>query len=177
MIAAQLRNKVAKMETQPHMAWGIAYASMMYIMGNGAWINHLARKKQWLGWLIWLAAGALVLVLGALIEIRLSGYESGLWQRLTSVDRENHWIVLVLFALMSVPGAASVILKQEANWTRIALVIPAIVVFIPVGMQLGTPPGNNILAGLGLTLVVCGMLLIWQFMLDRDESSQQEKPV
>jgi len=163
------------MEAQPqHMAWGIAYASMMYVIGNGVWVNHLARKKQWLGWLMWLAAGILMIVCGALIESRLTVSESGIWQYLTGVDKENHWIVLVLFALMSVPGAASIILKQEANWTRMALVIPAIVVFIPVGMQLGN--GNsNIVAGLGLTLVVCAMLLIWQFMLDRDESSQQEK--
>jgi hypothetical protein len=166
------------MEAQPqHIAWGIAYASMMYVIGNGVWVNHLARKKQWLGWLMWLAAGLLLIVLGASIEVRLSGTASGLWQQLTSVDKENHWIVLVLFALMSVPGAASVILKQEANWTRIALIIPAIVVFIPVGMQLGAPSGKNIMAGLGLTLAVCAMLLIWQFMLDRDEPSQQEKPV
>jgi len=166
------------MEAQPqHIAWGIAYASMMYVIGNGVWVNHLARKKQWLGWLMWLAAGLLLIVLGASIEVRLSGTTSGLWQQLTSVDKENHWIVLVLFALMSVPGAASVILKQEANWTRIALIIPAIVVFIPVGMQLGVPSGKNIMAGLGLTLAVCAMLLIWQFMLDRDEPSQQEKPV
>jgi len=165
------------MEAQPqHIAWGIAYASMMYVIGNGVWVNHLARKKQWLGWLMWLAAGLLVIILAASIEVRLSGAASGIWQQLTSVDKENHWIVLVLFALMSVPGAASVILKQEANWTRIALIIPAIVVFIPVGMQLGAPSGNNIMAGLGLTLAVCAMLLIWQFMLDRDESSQQEKP-
>jgi len=177
MIAAQLRNKAAKMETQPHMAWGIAYASMMYVIGNGVWINHLARRKQWLGWLMWLATGVLLIVFGALIEIRLSGTTSGIWQQLTGVDKENHWIVLVLFALMSVPGAASVILKQAAHWTRMALIIPAIVVFIPVGMQLGAPSGNNIAAGLGLALVICAMLLIWQLMLDKDESSQQEKTV
>jgi len=166
------------MEAQPqHIAWGIAYASMMYVIGNGAWINHLARKKQWLGWLMWISAGLLVIVIGALIEIRLSGSESGFWQQLTGVDKENHWIVLVLFALMSVPGAASVILKQKAHWTRMALIIPAIIVFIPVGMQLGAPSGSNIAAGLGLALIICAMLLIWQLMLDKDESSQQEKLV
>jgi len=165
------------MEAQPqHMAWGIAYASMMYIIGNGVWVNHLARKKQWLGWLMWLTAGLLVIIFGALIEIRLSGAASGIWQRLTDVDKENHWIVLVLFALMSVPGAASVILKQTVHWTRMALIIPAIVVFIPVGMQLGAPSGSNIAAGLGLTLTICAMLLVWQFMLDRTEPAQQEKP-
>jgi len=177
MIAILFRNKVANMEAQSqHLAWGIAYASMMYVIGNGIWVNHLARKKQWLGWLMWFAAGVLVIIFGALIDIRLSGAESTIWQELTSVDKENHWIVLVLFALMSVPGAASVILKQTAHWTRMALIIPAIAVFIPVGMQLGTAE-PNIPAGLGLALIICAMLLIWQFMLDRDESSQQEKPV
>jgi len=162
------------MEAQTqHMAWGIAYASMMYIIGNGVWVNHLARKKQWLGWLMWIGAGVLMIVCGALIETRLSASTTGLWQQLTSVDKENHWIVLVLFALMSVPGAASVILKQAANWTRMALIIPAIVVFIPVGMQLGMPSGNNTAAGLGLALIICAMLLVWQFMLDRDESPEQ----
>jgi len=164
------------MEAQPqHIAWGIAYASMMYVIGNGVWINHLAREKQWLGWLMWFAAGVLVIIFGALIETRLSGVESGIWQQLTGVDKENHWIVLVLFALMSVPGAASVILKQTAHWTRIALILPAIVIFIPVGMQLGDSAETNIPAGLGLALIICAMLLIWQFMLDMDESLQQKK--
>ncbi len=166
------------MEAQPqHIAWGIAYASMMYVIGNGVWINHLARKKQWLGWLMWLVAGILLIICGALIEIRLSGSGSGLWQRLTSVDKENHWIVFVLFALMSVPGAASVILKQAAHWTRISLIIPAIVIFIPVGMQLGGTGDSNIAAGLGLALLICAIILIWQFMLDIDTPSQQEKSV
>jgi len=160
--------------TQPQfLAWGIAYAGMMYVIGNGVWVNHLARKRQWLGWLMWLAAGFLVIFFGALIEVRLAGATSGVWQRLTSVDNENHWIVLILFALMSVPGATSVILKQGAHWTRMALIIPAIVVFIPVGMQLGGG-FSNILAGLGLTLIVCAMLLVWQFMLDKNEPPQQE---
>lgn len=163
------------MEVQSqHMAWGIAYASMMYVIGNGVWVNHMARKKQWLGWLMWLAAGMLIIVCGALIEIRLSGSASGVWQRLGSVDKDNYWIVFILFALMSVPGAASVIFKQPANWTRIALVIPAIVVFIPVGMQLGG--SSNVMAGLGLALIVCVILLIWQVMLDGHEPLQRKTP-
>jgi len=161
------------METQPQqIVWGIGYASMMYVMGNGVWVNHLARKKQWLGWLMWLTTGLLIIVFGALVEIRLSGSESGIWQHLTGVDKENHWIIFILFALMSVPGAASVILKQTTHWTRMALIIPAIVVFVPVGMQLGGG-SSNIMAGLGLALLVCAMLLIWQFMLDKDASPEQ----
>ncbi len=165
------------METQPQqIVWGIGYASMMYVMGNGVWINHLARKKQWLGWLMWFTTGLLIIVFGALVEIRLSGSESGIWQHLTGVDKENHWIIFILFALMSVPGAASVILKQTTHWTRMALIIPAIVVFVPVGMQLGGG-SSNIMAGLGLALLVCAMLLIWQFMLDKDASPEQETSV
>ncbi len=157
-----------------YIAWGIAYAGMMYVIGNGVWVNHLARRRPWLGWLMWLVAGSLVIFFGALIEVRLTGSTSGVWQRLSGVDNENHWIVLILFALMSVPGATSVILKQGAHWTRMALIIPAIVVFIPVGMQLGGG-SSNILAGLGLTLAVCTMLLVWQFMLDKIEPSQREE--
>jgi len=158
-----------------HATWGIIFAGIMYVAGNGAWVNHLARRRQWIGWLIWLVAGIFIIIFGAFIETRLSGATTGVWQRLTSVDIDNHWIVLTLFALMSVPGAASVILRQSENWTRMALVIPAVVVFIPVGMQLSDSGGGSILAGFGLTLAVVALMLIWQFMLDREQLSNREK--
>jgi len=171
----ELKRQVRGMESQvQQLAWGICFAAMMYVIGNGAWTNHLTRQRVWMGWLIWLGAGILFIIVGAFIDIRLSGSQSGLWQQLTGVDKENHWIALLLFALMSVPGAASVILKQTATWTRIALIVPAVVVFIPVGMQLGTG-ANSIAAGLGLTLVVCALLLVWQFMLDTPPAERQRK--
>ncbi len=151
------------METQ-QLAWGIGFACMMYVIGNGVWINHLARQKPWAGWLMWFAASLIVIVSGAFIETRLANEPLGLWQQITGVDKENHWIALTLFALMSTPGAASVIFRLDTLWTRMALIVPAVVVFIPVGMQLGG--GNNIVAGLGLTLAVCALIGVWQIMLD-----------
>jgi len=163
------------MESQAQqLVWGIGFAGMMYVIGNGVWTNHLARQKAWMGWLMWLAAAVLIIIVGAFVDIRLSGSQSGLWAQLTGVDKENHWIALTLFALMSVPGAASVILKQASTWTRLALILPAIIVFIPVGMQLGTG-ANSIAAGLGLALIVSALMFIWQFMLDTPPEEKQRK--
>jgi len=163
------------MEAQAQqLAWGIGFAGMMYVIGNGVWTNHLARQKAWMGWLMWLAAALIIIIVGAFVDIRLSGSQSGLWTQLTGVDKENHWIALTLFALMSVPGAASVILKQASTWTRLALILPAIIVFIPVGMQLGTG-ANSIAAGLGLALIVSALMFIWQFMLDTPPEEKQRK--
>lgn len=154
-----------------HLAWGIGFAGLMYVIGNGVWINHLARQRQWMGWLLWSVTALLVIVVGAAVDIRLSGATTGIWQHLTSADKENHWIVLTLFALMSTPGAASVILKLEANWTRLALILPAIVVFIPTGMQLG----QGVIAGLGIALAVCALTGVWQALLDTDPVTKKGK--
>jgi hypothetical protein len=162
------------METQ-QLAWGIGFAGMMYVIGNGVWTNHLARRRIWMGWLMWLVAAAVVIIAGAFIDIRLSGSQSSVWQHLSSVDKENHWIALTLFALMSVPGAASVILKQPSKWTRLALTLPAIAVFIPVGMQLGNGV-SSITEGLGLAFVIAALVFAWQFMLDSPPPEQQRKP-
>jgi uncharacterized membrane protein YfcA len=90
----------------------------------------------------------------------------GVLERLTSVDPENHWIAMGLFALMSVPGAASVLLKQSVRWTRVILLMPAILIFIPVGRQLGNPDDSYFLLSMGTTLVVCTVLFLWQMLLD-----------
>lgn len=154
------------------LAWGIAFAGLMYVIGNGVWINHLARRRQWMGWLLWSITALIVIVVGALIDIRLAGDTNGLWSHLTSVDKENHWIVLTLFALMSVPGAASIIFRLDANWTRLALILPAIVVFIPTGMQLG----QGVIAGLGVALAVCALTGGWQVLLDAEPVTKKGKP-
>ncbi len=156
------------------LAWGIGFTCVMYIVGNGVWINHLARQKLWKGWLMWLTAALAMIIAGAFIDIRLSGSTHGLWQQITGVDKENHWIALTLFALMSTPGAASVIFRLGTIWTRLALILPAIVVFIPAGMQLGSGSGS-IAAGLGLTLAVCALLAFWQMMLDIEPLAKQKK--
>jgi len=168
--------KAKNMEGQQaqQLVWGIGFACVMYVIGNGAWINHLARHKLWKGWLMWLAAALVIIVAGAFIDIRLSGSTNGLWQQLTGVDKENHWIAITLFALMSTPGAASVIFRLNPLWTRLAVVLPAIVVFIPIGMQLSSG-SSSFAAGLGLTLAVCALLTFWQMMLDIEPLAKQKK--
>jgi len=163
------------MESQAqHLAWGVGFAGMMYVVGNGVWTNHLARQKQWMGWLMWLLTSLVILVAGTFVDIRLSASQADLWQRMSSVDMENHWIVLTLYALMSVPGAAAVILKQASTWTRLALLLPALIVFIPAGLQLGTG-SNGIAAGLGLALGIAALMFAWQFMLDTPPEEKQRK--
>ena len=105
--------------------WGLLIAAMMYVVGNGMWINHLARKRQWLGWMMWSISAVILVVVAAAIEAYLSTSGGGMADRLTGVDGENHWIAVSLYALMSVPGAASVIFKQGAQETRLALLITA----------------------------------------------------
>lgn len=156
--------------------WGMFFAGLMYVVGNGVWVNHLVRERRWLGWLLWIAAAAVVLVLAALFESRLdTASDAGIWQRLSSVDPENHWIAVTLFALLSVPGAASVMLKQSVQWTRLALLAPALLVFLPVGSQIGNPNDNYLALSIGLTLAVCGILVVWQLLLDHEPVEQKGK--
>lgn len=151
--------------------WGLVFTALMYVIGNGVWVNHLVRRRLWLGWALWIGAAAFVLFAGAAIEARLVGDQAGIWQRLTQVDGENHWIAVSLFALLSVPGAASVIFKQDARWTRLALLIPALVVFIPAGMSLGAGREGGIITGLGTAIGVGAIVLAWQFLLDKEAST------
>ena len=156
------------------LAWGVGFSAMMYVVGNGVWTNHLARRRAWVGWLMWLVAGVLVIIAGSFIDIRLSGSESSVWHHLNSVDMQNHAIALILFALMSVPGAASVLMKQPSKWTRLSLILPAIVVFIPVGMLLGSG-ASSVMEGLGLAFVIAALTTGWQIMLDTPPPEQQRK--
>ncbi len=151
--------------------WGLFLAAMMYVIGNGLWTNHAVRQRLWLGWVMWSLSAIALIVLAAAIETHIDSSAGGIWQRITSVDTENHWIAAALYALMSVPGAASVIFKQDARWTRLALLAPAIVIFIPAGMQVDSPDASNITAGLGLTAVVCSLVLAWQMLLDKTEAA------
>lgn len=162
-----------ELQTQ-QLAWGIGFAAMMYIIGNGVWTNNLARRKQWLGWLMWVITSLLVIAAGAFIDIRLSGSDITVWKHITGVAKENHWIELTLFALMSVPGAASVILKQTRRWTRMALILPALIVFIPVGMKLGEG-ASGVADGIGLAFVIASLMFAWQFLLDTPPEEKQRK--
>lgn len=149
--------------------WGMFFAGLMYIVGNGAWVNHLVRRKRWVGWVLWLLAAAVVLVLAAMFETRLDqASDLGVWDRLTQVDMENHWIAVTLFALISVPGAASVLLKQSMQWTRFALLLPVLLVFIPLGNQIQNPDQSYLTMSLGITVAVFALMFFWQFMLDSE---------
>jgi hypothetical protein len=150
-----------------YAVWGVFFAALLYVLGNGVWVNHLVRERNWLGWLLWSVLGLGLLLVAALFETRLDQAEGmGVLERLTSVDVENHWIAMGLFALMSVPGAASVLLRQSVRWTRVILLMPAILIFIPVGRQLGNPDDSYFLLSMGTTLVVCTVLFLWQLLLD-----------
>ncbi len=146
---------------------GMAFAALMYVLGNALWMNHLARRRLWAGWLLWGASALLVLLAGGAIENRLAGGD-GIWQTLSAADGEKHWIIVTLYALMSVPAAASVIFRVDARWTRIAVMLVALLIFIPLGAQLHDPENSHTLFSLGATLAVVGLLWGWSVMLDED---------
>ena len=145
--------------------WGMAYAALMYVIGNGVWTNYLVRKKPWTGWLMWSATALLVVIAGAAIQLRLGGGE-GVWAIISSTSAESHWIVLTLYALLSIPGAASVMFRQSVGWSRFGILITALLVFIPLGAQLNDPASNHLALSLGITLAVCGLMWAWSILLD-----------
>jgi len=153
--------------------WGMTYAALMYVIGNGVWTNHVVRNKLWLGWVIWFVSALLVIVVGAVIELRLSGNE-GIWTLLSSVNIENHWIIATLYALISVPGAASVLFRQSLSWTRLSIISVALIVLIPLGMQLHDPNDPRLFLSLGITLAACGLIWLWSILLDCEPHHQRK---
>ncbi len=154
--------------------WGMTFAALMYVIGNGVWTNHVVRHKPWIGWLLWGASSAAVIVIAAIIELRLSGSSNGVWTRLTSVNGENHWIVIMLYALMSVPGAAGVLFRQSVVWTRIGVLAIGLIVFIPLGQQLHDPNDSRLFLSLGITLTICGLSWLWSVLLDCEPAHQRK---
>jgi len=154
--------------------WGMAFAALMFLIGNGAWTNHIVRHKPWLGWVIWSLTVPAIIVLGAILELRLSGKTDSIWFLLTSVNFENHWIVATLYMLMSIPGAASVLFHQSLNWTRLATLTTALIVLIPLGTQLHDPNDPRLALSLGITLGLCGILWLWSAMLDSEPAHQRK---
>jgi hypothetical protein len=146
--------------------WGMFFATVMYVVGNAVWINHIVRKRVWIGWLLWLVSGLLFLVAGAAVEVHLNSSSIGVWKQLRSYDPTNHWIIMTFYALLSFPGAASVMLRQNMAWTRFTVLAPAIIVLLPVGEQLGNPENNYLMLSIGMTLATCSILWIWQSLLD-----------
>ena len=155
--------------------WGMFFAGLMYVIGNGVWVNHLVRQRKWLGWLLWILSATALLILAAAFENSLQPEKSiTIWQRLSSVDMENHWIATTLFALLSVPGGASVLLNQSIRWTRLALLAPALLIFIPVGHQIMNPKDSYTAMSIGLALAVCAIMVVWQMLLDCEPSSNKK---
>jgi len=163
------------MHTDFHLApWGMFYAAIMYVAGNAIWTNHIVRQRQWLGWLLWLLSAGIVVVAGALIEIRLSGEPAGLWETLTGVAPEKYWIIVSLYALLSFPGAASVIFRQGKTWTQLTVTASAMLIFIPLGHQLHDPDNARLAMSLGITLVTCAIMWMWVALLDSEPQHQRK---
>jgi len=154
--------------------WGMAYAALMYVLGNGVWTNHLVRHRPWLGWLLWTVSALMIIVIGAALQVRISPDGGSIWTALTSVNKENHWIVATLYALLSVPGAASVLFRQSLAWTRLGVLATALIVFIPLGMQLHDPNDPRLALSLGLTLAICGLTWLWSALLDCEPAHQRK---
>lgn len=157
--------------------WGMAYAAFMYLLGNGVWTNHLSRSNVWLGWLLWALSALCIIVLGAVIGQHL-GIKSDLTSILGGMNKENYWIIFTLYALMSFPGATSVLFRQSLAWTRFSLLAIALLIFIPLGAQLHDPSDSRIYISIAITLSICGLLSIWSMMLDREpEHHRKTVPV
>lgn len=153
--------------------WGMAFGAFMYVIGNGVWTNHLARNKAWMGWLLWSLSAIVVILLGAIIEQKLGSNES-IGNILTTVNVENHWIVVTLYALLSIPGAAALLFRQSVSWTRLGVLATALIVFIPLGTQLHDPNDPRLLLSIGITAATCGLVWLWSIMLDCEPAHQRK---
>jgi len=159
-----------------HAFWGILFAGIFYVVGNAAWVNKWARESRFVGILAWACLGFIILLFAASFDMRLDpNLEMGIWERMTSVDGENHWIALTLYALLSAPGIAANLFSLELRMTRLALILPGILVFIPMGQQLVHPEGSLILMSIGATVAVVGILLVFQMLLDVEPERKSKK--
>ncbi len=157
--------------------WGMIYAALLYVLGNAVWTNELARRRIWAGWMMWGLSAVIVLLAGAAIEVRLSGHGSVL-ALLTDVDGEKHWIIVTLFALLSVPGAACVMFRQSKALTRLAVAAIALLLFIPMGAQLHDPHDSRLALSLGITLAVVALAWLVSTLLDAEpEHRRRTVPV
>jgi hypothetical protein len=159
-----------------HAFWGILFAGIFYVVGNAAWVNKWAREKRFIGILAWAVLGLVILLFAASFDMRLDpALNMGIWERMTSVDGENHWIALTLYALLSAPGIAANLFSLELRMTRLALILPGILVFIPMGQQLEHPEGSLILVSIGATVAVIGTLLVFQMLLDVEPENRKKR--
>ncbi len=159
-----------------HAFWGILFAGIFYVVGNAAWVNQWARKSRFVAILIWAALGALILVFAASFDMRLDpNLQGAVLDRITSVDGENHWIALTLYALLSTPGIAANLFGLDLRMTRLSLVASGLLVFIPIGKQLEHPDGSLILVSIGASVAIIGILLLFQMLLDAEPEKKSRK--
>ncbi|MDX8389847.1 MAG: hypothetical protein R8M38_05075 [Mariprofundaceae bacterium] len=151
--------------------WGLGFAATIYLLGNGIWVNDLARSRAWLGWLMWLALAVIMIISAAAIELYISTSDTGILDLLGSRDKESYWIAVSLLALMSVPGATSVIFRQPRRWTLLALILPACIVFIPAAVSMSTSAEKGLLLGIGIALILSTLLFLWQRVFDQKISA------
>ncbi len=156
--------------------WGFLFAGLFYVAGNAAWVNQWARKSRLLATLIWAVLGVAILVFAASFDMRLDpNLQGSVWDRLTSVDGENHWITMTLYMLLSTPGIAANLFGLDLRMTRLSLIVPGLVVFIPMGQQLQHPQGSLILVSVGAAVATIGVLLAFQMLLDAEPEKKRKK--
>jgi len=161
-----------------HAFWGILFAGIFYVVGNAAWVNKWARESRFIAILLWSVLGFMILLFAASFDMRLDpNLQMGIWERMTTVDGENHWIAVTLYALLSTPGIAANLFRLELRMTRLALVLTGILVFIPMGKQLEHPEGSLILVSIGATVAVLGILLLFQMLLDVEPERKKKRTV
>lgn len=156
-----------------HAYWGVLFAGLFYVLGNAAWVNKWARQSRVIGVLLMVALGVIVVVMAAMFDMRLDPkLQASVFDRISSVDGENHWIALTLFALLSAPGIAANLFSLDLRLTRLALILPAILIFIPMGQQLEHPEGPLMLFSVIATLATIAVLLMFQMLLDAEPAKK-----
>ncbi len=161
-----------------HAYWGIFFAGLFYVVGNAAWVNQWARNSRFVAIVIWTVLGVALLMLAAMFDMRLDpNLEASVWDRMNSVSGENHWIALTLFALMSTPGIAANLFSLDLRMTKLALIVPGLFVFIPIGKQLEHPEGSLLLISVGAAAAVITLVLLFEILLDAEpkKKTKQEK--
>ncbi|MDX8381443.1 MAG: hypothetical protein R8M14_04965 [Ghiorsea sp.] len=158
--------------------WGFLFAGLFYVLGNAAWVNQWARRSRITAILMWVAMGVLVLVFAAFFDMRLDPkLQSSILDRLSTVDGENHWIALTLYALLSAPGIAANLFSLEMRLTKLALIVPGLIVFIPMGKQLQHPEGSLLLVSVGAAVATIATLLLFEILLDAEPVKKTKKKV
>ncbi|OIP98899.1 MAG: hypothetical protein AUK35_09920 [Zetaproteobacteria bacterium CG2_30_46_52] len=159
-----------------HAFWGVLFAGLFYVLGNAAWVNQWARQSRLIGVLLTVAMGVIVVVLAAMFDMRLDPeLQSSVLDRISRVDGENHWIALTLFALLSAPGIAANLFSLDLRLTRLALILPAILIFIPMGKQLEHPDGDLMLFSVIATVATTAVLLMFQLLLDAEPVKKDKR--